>query len=173
MGGTRSLPDGVVTLLMTDVSGSTRLWEERPDIAGDVLDRHEAVIETSVLDHGGVMIRSKGEGDSTFSVFTDPSRAASAAVEVQRALRREPWPDDAVCACAPTSTRGTSSGARATTTEPRITAARGCAAWPTRTRSCAPNPPRRGCAACRSRSSSPIWGCTARGMSPEPNVSSS
>jgi predicted ATPase/class 3 adenylate cyclase len=95
VGGKRALPVGVVTLLMTDVGGSTRLWEERSDVAGAVLERHEALIETRVLDHGGVMIRSKGEGDSTFSVFADASGAARAAVEVQRALQREPWPDDA------------------------------------------------------------------------------
>jgi predicted ATPase/class 3 adenylate cyclase len=95
VGGKRPLPVGVVTLLMTDVSGSTRLWEERPDVAGAVLERHEVLIETSVLDHGGVLIRSKGEGDSTFSVFADPSGAATAAVELQRALRRERWPDGA------------------------------------------------------------------------------
>ena len=95
MGGKRPLPVGVVTLLMTDVGGSTRLWEARPDIAGAVIERHEALIETSVLDHGGVMIRTKGEGDSTFSVFADASSAATAAVELQRALRREPWPGGA------------------------------------------------------------------------------
>ncbi len=95
MGGKRALPVGELTLLMTDVDGSTRLWEERPEIAGAVLERHEALIETSVLDHGGVLIRSKGEGDSTFSVFADASSAARAAVQLQRALRREPWPDGA------------------------------------------------------------------------------
>lgn len=95
MGGKRALPVGVVTLLMTDVSGSTRLWEERPDVAGAVIERHEVLIETSVVAHGGVVVRSKGEGDSTFSAFADASGAARAAVEMQRALRREPWPDGA------------------------------------------------------------------------------
>ncbi len=71
------------------------LWEERPEVAGAVLERHEALIRTSVLAHGGVLIRSKGEGDSTFSVFADACSAARAAVELQRALRREPWPDGA------------------------------------------------------------------------------
>jgi predicted ATPase/class 3 adenylate cyclase len=95
VGEKRALPVGVVTLLMTDVAGSTRLWEERPDVGGAVLERHETLIETKVLEHGGVMVRSKGEGDSTFSVFADARDAASAAVEVQRALQREPWPDGA------------------------------------------------------------------------------
>ncbi|MGH9290058.1 MAG: hypothetical protein ACRD0V_17490 [Acidimicrobiales bacterium] len=95
LGGNRPLPVGVVTLLMTDVVGSTRLWEERPDIAGAVMERHEALIGARVHDQGGVLIRSKGEGDSTFSVFTDACGAARAGVGLQRALDREPWPDGA------------------------------------------------------------------------------
>jgi predicted ATPase/class 3 adenylate cyclase len=95
LGGNRPLPVGVVTLLMTDVAGSTRLWEERPDIAGAVMERHEALIGARVHDQGGVLIRSKGEGDSTFSVFADACGAARAGVEIQRALDREPWPDGA------------------------------------------------------------------------------
>ncbi len=91
----RPLPISVLTFLMTDVAGSTRMWEERPDIAGGVLERHEAVIRTIVHERGGVLIRSKGEGDSTFSVFADACGSVIAAVEIQLALQREPWPDGA------------------------------------------------------------------------------
>lgn len=93
-GGThRQLPMGAVTFLMTDVAGSTRMWEERPDIAGGVLERHEALIRTLVHEQGGVLMRGKREGDSTFSVFANPCGAVRAGVEIQRALQREPWPD--------------------------------------------------------------------------------
>jgi class 3 adenylate cyclase len=86
---------GVVTILMTDVAGSTRMWEERPDLAGAVLERHEALIRTLVHERGGVLMQSKGEGESTFSVFANACGAARATVEIQRALQREPWPDGA------------------------------------------------------------------------------
>jgi class 3 adenylate cyclase len=94
-GSDRRLPIGVVTLLMTDVAGSTRLWEERPDVAGQVLERHEALIRTVVHQWGGVLLRTKGEGDSTFSVFAHACAAVCAGVEIQRTLQREPWPDGA------------------------------------------------------------------------------
>lgn len=92
MGAEQPLPTGAVTFLMTDVAGSTRMWEERPDIAGAVLERHEALIRTLVREQGGVLIKSKGEGDSTFSVFADARGAVRAAVDVQRAVERGHWP---------------------------------------------------------------------------------
>jgi predicted ATPase/class 3 adenylate cyclase len=92
LGEDRPLPTGVVTFLMTDVEGSTRMWEERPDVASVVVARHEALIGAAVGDLGGKLVKSKGEGDSTFSVFAESSDAARAAVETQRALQREPWP---------------------------------------------------------------------------------
>jgi class 3 adenylate cyclase len=91
----RALRSGVVTFLMTDVAASTRMWEERPEVAGAVLERHEALIRALVHRRGGRLIQSRGEGDSTFSVFADACEAARAAVEIQRALRRESWPDGA------------------------------------------------------------------------------
>jgi len=95
LGGSRPLPVGLVTLLMTDVAGSTRMWEERPDIAGAVMGRHESLIRACVDEAGGALIRSKGEGDSTFSAFADAGGAARAGVEIHRALGSEPWPDGA------------------------------------------------------------------------------
>jgi class 3 adenylate cyclase len=80
---------------MTDVAGSTRIWEERPDTAGRLFRRHEALIRTVVHERGGVLMRNKGEGDSTFSVFGNACDAVIAAVDIQRALQREPWPEGA------------------------------------------------------------------------------
>ena len=45
--------------------------------------------------HGGHLLKSRGEGDSTFSVFRRPSDAVRAAIEAQRALTAEPWPPSA------------------------------------------------------------------------------
>jgi class 3 adenylate cyclase len=41
---------------------------------------------------GGRLVKAKGEGDSSFSVFTSPAQAVAAALELQRALAAEPWP---------------------------------------------------------------------------------
>ena len=40
---------------------------------------------------GGRLIKTRGEGDATFSVFDRPSSAAAAAIELQEAITHEPW----------------------------------------------------------------------------------
>jgi class 3 adenylate cyclase len=57
LGEDRPLPTGVVTFLMTDVEGSTRMWEERPEIASFVVARHEALIGAAVGDLGGALVK--------------------------------------------------------------------------------------------------------------------
>src|SRR5258706_1420668 len=56
-----------LVLLMTDVEGSTLLWESEPDAMAVALDLHDSVICGAVDRHGGEVVRTKGEGDSTFS----------------------------------------------------------------------------------------------------------
>src|SRR5206468_473828 len=56
------------------------------------LARHDQLIETSVEQHLGVVVRPRGEGDSRFAVFPRASDAVAAAVAIQRALHEEPWP---------------------------------------------------------------------------------
>ncbi len=89
-------PTGQVTFLLTDIQGSTRMWERASQVMPDVLARHDELMRTSVGDHGGLLIKSKGEGDSTFSVFASPVDAASAALAAQHAIDTEPWPPDCV-----------------------------------------------------------------------------
>jgi class 3 adenylate cyclase len=87
------LPGGTVTFLLTDVQGSTKLWETRPQAMGYALAAHDRVISEAVAAHGGRLLKNKGEGDSTFAVFTKASGATAAALACQRALASEPWPD--------------------------------------------------------------------------------
>ncbi len=86
------LPTGTVTFLMTDVEGSTRVWEAHPDAMVRVIERHTDLIGSAVGDRG-VLIRAKGEGDSTFSVFGDAADALDAVVLAQRSIHRESWPE--------------------------------------------------------------------------------
>ena len=86
------LPTGVVTFLLTDVVASTEAWEAEPAAMARALARHDAVARDIVTAAGGVLLKAKGEGDATLSVFRRASAGVAAAVALQRALREEPWP---------------------------------------------------------------------------------
>jgi class 3 adenylate cyclase/tetratricopeptide (TPR) repeat protein len=89
-----ALPAGTVTLLLTDVQGSTRLWEEHPDAMRPAMARHDAILAEVIERHGGRMPKDQGEGDSTFSAFSVAADAVACALEAQRALATEPWPPE-------------------------------------------------------------------------------
>ncbi len=89
------LPTGTLTFLFTDVEGSTRLWDQHSSQMRAALVRHDQVIEALVEREGGTLVRPRGEGDSRFAVFKAAVAAAVAAIDIQRALVREPWPPEA------------------------------------------------------------------------------
>jgi len=89
---TTALPTGTVTFLLTDVEGSTALWEAAPEAMRAALARHDRLFESSVYAHGGTPIRPRGEGDSRFAVFASAPDAVAAALAIQRAFAAEPWP---------------------------------------------------------------------------------
>lgn len=80
-----------VTFLLTDIEGSTAAWEADADAMGVALARHDELVEQVVTSRGGRLIKTRGEGDATFSVFDRPSAAAAAAIEMQDAISHEPW----------------------------------------------------------------------------------
>ena len=87
------LPTGTVTFLLTDVAGSTAMWEtEGTDAMHAAVARHYEILGDIVAAHGGVRPEEQGEGDSIVAAFTRPSDAVSAAVDAQIALLRERWP---------------------------------------------------------------------------------
>ena len=92
-GGARGATPITVALLLTDVEGSTRLWETDAIAMGVALARHDDIGAAAVATAGGRLIRPRGEGDSLFAVFDDPAGAVSAAIALQRAFLREPWPE--------------------------------------------------------------------------------
>jgi len=79
-------PTGTVTFLMSDIEGSTALWERHAGIMGAALAAHDALVEAAVADAGGLVIRPRGEGDSRFAVFERPAAAVVAAAAIQRGL---------------------------------------------------------------------------------------
>jgi predicted ATPase/class 3 adenylate cyclase len=87
-----ALPGGVITFLLTDIEGSTGLWESEPEAMTGVLARHDQLAAAVVSAQGGLLVKMRGEGDSTFSVFASVSQAAAAAIELQAALLAEASP---------------------------------------------------------------------------------
>ena len=86
------LPDGTVTFLLTDIEGSTRLWETVPDAMEVALERHNRLLAGVIEEHGGVVVTSRGEGDSFFTVFPSAVAAVEAAGACQLRLGGERWP---------------------------------------------------------------------------------
>lgn len=89
----RSLPQGTVTFLFSDVEGSTRLAEMLGDEhwAG-ALETHRRLVRQAVVKHGGVEIDT--QGDSFFIAFPRASDAICAALDTQRAMSESAWPLD-------------------------------------------------------------------------------
>jgi class 3 adenylate cyclase len=85
------LPNGTVTLLFTDVEGSTRLLRRLGDRYGAALEDQRRIVEAAVTEHGGTVIDARG--DELFAAFPRARAAVAAAVSAQRALAGHAWPD--------------------------------------------------------------------------------
>jgi class 3 adenylate cyclase len=86
------LPTGTLTFLLTDIEGSTRLWESEPEAMEVALKRHDHLLAEVIEGHGGTVVTSRGEGDSFFAVFPSAGSAVEAAGVCQLRLGREAWP---------------------------------------------------------------------------------
>jgi len=92
----RGLPLGtvrdkrIVTLVYTDMEGSTRLLGALRDAFLPVLERQREILGVATAAHGGAGYATGGDG--CVFLFGSPSSAVAAAVEAQRALAVEQWP---------------------------------------------------------------------------------
>jgi predicted ATPase/class 3 adenylate cyclase len=87
-------PVGTVTFLFTDIEGSTKLAQEfRGDRWNAILARHRELIRAALASADGY--EEKTEGDGFLAIFERPTGAVRAAVDAQRRLAAEPWPDGA------------------------------------------------------------------------------
>ena len=85
-----NLPSGTVTILFTDIEGSTRLLQDLgDDYAALIADHHQLLRETCET-HGGRVMGI--EGDSFYVVFPGAVDAIHAVVQSQRALAVHAWP---------------------------------------------------------------------------------
>ncbi|MGB8996559.1 MAG: adenylate/guanylate cyclase domain-containing protein [Pseudonocardiaceae bacterium] len=89
------LPVGTVTFMLTDVEGSTFLWESAAEAMGAAIRRHYQLLDAAIALHGGVRPQEQGEGDSVVAAFRSASTALAAALDVQRAFCAECWPEGA------------------------------------------------------------------------------
>src|SRR5947207_10005909 len=85
-GGPSALPLGTVTLLLGDIEGSTRAWEERPEETKRALAELNELVDAAVAGHGGARPVEQGEGDSFVAAFSTASDALVCAIEIQRGL---------------------------------------------------------------------------------------
>ncbi len=84
------IPSGTVTLLFTDIEGSTRLWEAEPEPMTAALRRHDAIVRSAVEGATGYVFKTVG--DAFCAAFSTPQAAALAALTAQRGLADEQWP---------------------------------------------------------------------------------
>jgi len=83
--GADALPSGTVTILFSDVVGSTVLFDELGDLrAQAILDEHNAIVRHHVTIQNGIEIKSMGDGFMV--VFSSARRAVLCAIGIQRAL---------------------------------------------------------------------------------------
>jgi class 3 adenylate cyclase len=90
------LPAGTLTFLLTDIEGSTRLWETEPGAMEVALQQHDRLLAEVIEGHGGAVVTVRGEGDSFFAVFQSAVSAVEAAGMCQLRLGREEWPGSAL-----------------------------------------------------------------------------
>jgi DNA-binding NarL/FixJ family response regulator/class 3 adenylate cyclase len=84
------LPHGTVTLLFTDVEGSTKLVHELGDAYAGVLADHRRLVREAVAATGGHEVDSRG--DEFFLAFPEAGAAVGAAVALQQSLAGHDWP---------------------------------------------------------------------------------
>ncbi|HEX9504421.1 MAG TPA: adenylate/guanylate cyclase domain-containing protein, partial [Acidimicrobiia bacterium] len=85
------LPTGTVSLLFTDIEGSTQLQHRLGEQYHDVVAEHRRLLEQAFDEHSGVVVDRQTE--SFFVGFARARYAVAAAAAAQRALATHDWPD--------------------------------------------------------------------------------
>lgn len=84
-------PEGTVTLLVTDIEGSTVMTEEMGDIRWmRVLNKHNEHVRSCVHDHGGTEL--KFQGDGFLLAFPSARKALLCAVSLQKTFHDDDLP---------------------------------------------------------------------------------
>ena len=79
------IPGGTLTMLVSDIAGSTRMTEQLGDQDWiKILEAHNEIVRQQVAGHGGTEV--KAQGDGFLFVFPSARAAVLAAIGVQRAM---------------------------------------------------------------------------------------
>ena len=89
-----ALPTGTVTLLFTDIEGSTRLLQHLGRQYGSILAECRSLLRTIFQTYNGYEVDT--QGDAFFVAFARATDAVSAAVAAQQALNAHPWPQEVI-----------------------------------------------------------------------------
>jgi predicted ATPase/serine/threonine protein kinase/DNA-binding CsgD family transcriptional regulator len=89
----RNLPSGTVTLLFTDIEGSTHLLQQLGDSYAGVLAECRQLLRATFQEWNGREVDA--QGDAFFIAFARATDAVLAAADAQRALSAHPWPEGA------------------------------------------------------------------------------
>ncbi|MBI5055716.1 MAG: CHAT domain-containing protein [Nitrospirae bacterium] len=75
-----------ISIMFTDIKGSTSFYESRGDIDGRVMvHRHNEIVLPLLKEFNGELLKTIG--DATMTVFDSPSNALGCAIAIQRKLR--------------------------------------------------------------------------------------
>lgn len=84
-------PKGAVTLVFTDICGSTLLWEADPRMMNTALKIYNEVFRQAIHEFNGY--EAKTEGDFFLVAFSEPVNALNFCVAIQFRLMQINWPE--------------------------------------------------------------------------------
>jgi len=85
-------PQGTAALVLTDIEGSTSLWEQDPQAMSRALHLHNDIIRRLITTFVGYEVNT--EGDAFHVAFHDSADALSFALRMQEELNAAPWSQD-------------------------------------------------------------------------------
>lgn len=86
-----SLPTGTITLLFSDIEGSSRLWDIHRSEMAVALTEHNRLLIEAISGNGGTIVKDKGDG--FFAAFPAADGALRCALDAQRSLAAASWPE--------------------------------------------------------------------------------
>jgi predicted ATPase/class 3 adenylate cyclase len=81
---TQAPATSIGTFLITDIEGSTRLWEVHPESMPAALAAHDGILRAAIEAGGGLVVKTTGDG--FLARFDEPAAAINVAIAAQRDL---------------------------------------------------------------------------------------
>ena len=78
-----------MTFLLTDLEGSTRMWEQDPDAMKAAMIRHDEILEKAIAANQGYVFSRMGDGMA--AAFATAGDAVASAIAIKQVLAEENW----------------------------------------------------------------------------------